>query len=995
VKREAANQMRELYPSLLERPRVLLAAAEGELHNAAFLREGIIRLRAMAREAGLGATVPDAKELVQAAETATRSMSYSELRPDRFETTAKAAVARMADSKDPKTRLADYETYLLNRALKRTAAEARAQIETDVRVLQRYTTDAGRAALGKATEQIRDATNQVIGVSQPFLEKVDELLAAFELKPSATLKDVRGREQQAAALQAWVEDRWKMGDLVVIPPKVLESLARTTHWKDLTAEETQGLRQAVESLAQQAKNRVLYRVGEQTVNVETVVIPELLADAAKNGANIKPIGLGGKHLQSNWEAIKGRGREALYSVKRVEMLLDQLGPSWKKYVWEKISDASYRFYDLVRDAATPVRKILHDLPAAERARLQETFTVDGAVYDGETVVAVLMNAANESNLSKMIRGNSDPRLKEYNVRPWNGRGTMEEILTHATAADVVLAQKMIDAHESFWSAAEAMEKQEHGIAPPKVQGKSIKFKGKDGVELEGPSGYYPVIYSSRFKVGEQQQEADIGGIIGGAGLYDRAYDAASTSQGYLQGRIESYARPVDLSLDALPRKLVMSAKDIAFRVDAKQVYRLLTDERIRGALHQAVGEEGYKLLLHHLKDAVNDVMIPDAGAGFWLRGINRMRSEVAHSIFGLNVSQTMQNLADVVGVKEVMPQRYFMAASLQLARGLTFDTATLQWKSPLLDQARAESGHMRLLADHGALATEMRDVFRRSGISLKWEHVKDAMMVPFETTNAIVESSAYWGAKQHALDQGMAPAAAVRHAEEAVRTLFGGKRTVDLTAIQRDKIMRHFVMFWGWGGAQLNIFLRSAAKSGAEWSEGRKMKALGTLGGTLALLWAKQLASELFVGHGPDKDKETGQVGPEDWAKFVAWQGAMAVPTKFPVVGSMIRAAQGQQSRDVSITPWMNIVNGLAKAGQATLKAANAAQLTDDQEINLFMAWMEAGGQMVGAPVAQTRQTIQYWRKATGNEGLPEDIFGTGYGPQKRSGKLGNTIFSE
>jgi GGDEF domain-containing protein len=994
VKREVGNRMRELYPSLAERPRLLAAVAAEQLHDAAFLREGVLRLRAMAREAGLGATVPTAKELASAAEQMIQETRIVELRADRFELAAKAAARRASEAADPKLRAAEYETYLLNRALQRAAGDARSAAEKDAAFLQGFTTNRGRAKLGLA-----DAAVQLPGggtaAGPGYLDQVDGLLSAFEFRASATLKDVRSREAQALALQRWVQERLADGDSMVVPESVMQNLARSTHWKDLTPGELKDLRFAVESIAQQAKLRRVFHVGEQAVQTEQV-IGELVDAALKNGRGITT-GLA-SNIKTVGERVGSVGRKAQFMVEHPELLMQGLdghkeGP-WTKYVWNVLSDASYRYHDLVRSSSGEVQQLLRGLPAAERQRLKrQDIFLEGQrkPISLENVVAVLANAGNESNLSKLIRGMSDPRLRLYGEVPWNGRNTFDEILSHATQREVDLAQKMIDAHEGYWAKAEALEKLDVGLAPRKIQGKRLKFVGADGKQLEGPSGYYPVIYSRKFKIGQQQMESDAAGVMGMPGVFNRAYDAASTPQGYLQERIDSYARPFDLTLDALPRKLAMTAKDIAFRMDAKQLYRVLTDDRVMGALHQAVGEEGYNVIIHHLQDSVNDVMIPDAGAGLALQVINRARGLVSEAIFGLNVQQTMQNLADVAGVKAVVPQGRFATASLRIARDIPGEVEVI----------KSKSAEMRLRADgvRSSVLSAMHDAFRKSEIGMHWDHAKQLFMVPFETTNAMVEYPVWRGAYDHALAPkeakglGLSEAEAVRHADSAVRTLFGGKRTVDLSPIQRDKIMRHFTMFYGWANAQLNLFLKAAGEGKVQWSEGRRVKALGTIGGAFALLWAKQLASELLSGRGPE-DKEKDGIDAGDVSAWAAWRGAMTLPLSAPIIGSAVRSLQGQQSRDVSLTPWLSLLNAGVKGVRATYQAVTADQeLTDDQEINLFLAWMEAGGQATGAPVVQARQTAKYWQGRTGSEGVPEDIFGTAYGPP-RSGKL-NALFGE
>lgn len=274
-------------------------------------------------------------------------------------------------------------------------------------------------------------------------------------------------------------------------------------------------------------------------------------------------------------------------------------------------------------------------------------------------------------------------------------------------------------------------------------------------------------------------------------------------------------------------------------------------------------------------------------------------------------------------------------------------------------------------------------------------------MIPFETTNAMVELPVWRGAYDHALEAadrgglGLSDAEAIAHANSAVRTLFGGKRTVDLPPVSRDKVFRHLTMFYGWSNSQLNLFMRAAGEAGVKWGEGARLAALKTLGGAFALLFAKQIASELFSGRTPKDDDKDGEFGAADVGSWLAWRAVMASPLgNTPGVGPAMKALEGgAPGRDVSFTPWAQLLNAGVRAGQATHKAlASEGELTDEQMTNLFLAWLEAGGQATGAPAVQLGATARYWTRKTGDESAGEDVLGTMYGP-KRPGKLSAALF--
>lgn len=988
---EVDRRIAVLFPGIADRPTMLLEAARDAAQGTAFFREGIVRLNALAREAGQKTPALSERKLTALAEAMLEGKTYTELRADRFDAQARTSAGRLAELKDPAKRLDEYEAYLLNRAAARLARERRVEMEKTARKLDRYTSDASRAEIGKAFEvqELPDGTKQI---RQPYLEARDTLLAAFEFSKSASLKDVRGRAEAKAALEKWVAERWADGDSVIVDPAVLEALTRQTHWKDLTPRELEKLEAAADSITQQADLRAKFRIGEERVDTSRLI--DQLTEHTLSHRTPIDVSLAGDHMRKLAERAAVGGRKALFAIRRPEQLVraldryDERG-LWTKVYWNTLSDASYRFYDLVRTAGGEVQQMFRGMPAEERKRIRETtFKIEGEAYTLENAYVVALNAGNESNLSKMVRGMSDSRrLRLFGIgrKAWSGQRTVDEFLSHLTAADVERVNAIHRALDKFRPEIEALEKEDSGIAPPMLQAKPYRFKNADGKELVIEGGYYPMIYSGTFRAGKMQGEADTAAANGLPGLFQVGYERAMTPQGHLQSRVETYARPIDLTLDAMPRKLTMHAKDVAFRLPAKQLYRLLIDERIVGALTQTIGKEGYDVLVSHLKDSVNDVMLPDAGAGIFLRGISWARKRVTEALFIGNVGQTLQNLADRVTTSLRVPESYVMSASLRFAKDLAVEK----------EKVLALSPEMRLRAEgyHDSLSHAFESAFRKSGIAMKWEHAKEIGMLPFETTNAMIEYPVWLGAFEHARDQGNAEAEAVRHADGAVRDLFGGKRTVDLPPVMRDKVFRHFTMFAGWANAQLNLFLSGAGEARAEWSEGRRAKAVKGLMFIVSLQVAKQIASEVLVGRGPSDDDKDG-LDAGDVGRWIAYKGVTMYPMQAPVVGSAIRAGEGEQSRDVSMTPWLNLLNGLVRATKATARAVSKEdELGDEEAVKLFLAWVQAGGQVAGAP-NQATTSARYLMSRTGMESGLEDALGVAYG-KKREGSLAGAILGE
>ena len=278
-------------------------------------------------------------------------------------------------------------------------------------------------------------------------------------------------------------------------------------------------------------------------------------------------------------------------------------------------------------------------------------------------------------------------------------------------------------------------------------------------------------------------------------------------------------------------------------------------------------------------------------------------------------------------------------------------------------------------------------------------------MRPCETPQQLSECTTGRGAYLQAIEPkskggkglGLSEEQAVRHAQDAVLRSFGGRRTVDLAPVQRQAVARQFTMFYSWAGAQLLKYLRSGAVAKKQWTEGHWFLAMKTLGTTFARVGAIAVASDLLVGRGPKRDEEDDKLDAADMAEWAAARAVMMPFQSLPIVGSTMRGIgsgtfEGETSRDISVVPWTNSLNAVVKAFEKTHRVTSAEEGEVDvaQEVDLFLAWLQAGGGFVGAPVNQIRTTAGYWMRRAGDETGAEDVIGSLYGAPRPGTWLDN-----
>ena len=124
------------------------------------------------------------------------------------------------------------------------------------------------------------------------------------------------------------------------------------------------------------------------------------------------------------------------------------------------------------------------------------------------------------------------------------------------------AHIMARAVQELWPDVKAMEERVNGVAPPRVEPRTVDTPfGR----LKG--GYYPMVYDPNSIKG-----ADIKRMQA-EGLFDQAYVRATTRAGATRKRSEGFNAPVWLSLGVIGQHINEVSHDIAFREAVIDSYR--------------------------------------------------------------------------------------------------------------------------------------------------------------------------------------------------------------------------------------------------------------------------------------------------------------------------------------------------------------------------------------------------------------------------------------
>ncbi len=1027
VEARLQDRMRERYPAVIENPAAVVQAAieaehtpkaaEAALEAARILVRQVdpslgLRLKAMEDHAATKAAAEDliAKQRIAAVQPEIYLASERAYAREALEWTAKALGKGEERAKEYAAKGMDARALqLLNAAYYRAARDARAGARRGATYLLSMTRDDARRELGKATSAVEGPEGTV--VTQPYLDRMDDLLESIDFRKP------RGPSNRAERFARWLEEQpadARDDILSRVSLGLVRNLDRTRHWTDLTVQEMRDLVGAAETIAAQAKLKSTLRTKQGEREREKIVLDivnELVARFPRGGGvarfeRAQPIG----------RKIHQVARAGKAILARPEEIYRELGPAASE-VFRAISDAQVDASRLIREVGGPIVQTIERLPARDRKILRATYQLDGQPITGEALLAIALNWGNESNRSKLLRGEGRLAGKFRLAKPITP-DAFQRALSMLPREVLELVNRVLDqVGNAKWEEIAALEKEFTGLAPPKIEAAPFRVTLADGSEVEVRGGYYPAAYDPRFSTAGQRAGEQIREGVG-ALAFAPNYERAVTPQGHLQRRIESFARPIDLTLSALPAAVVNHMRDLAMRRALVQTREILTDPRVRDAIQEAMGDNAYRVLVDHWRDSANEYAMPRGVPGMLMRWADRRRTAVTGAVLAGNVGLAVQNFANVLPALDAVPAGLVgKAFGRFMGRRLDMRDEVFALSPYMLERFQAPS-------THGALQRSVAGLVGRQGeLARGAERIREAGMWMMETTDLVTAIPVWWAAFEHAqrpkgtgargmpeagpraTGLGMTREQAIAHADQVVRLTQSSYRFMDRSAFERFILARPFTMFYGYMNAQLSRFLAAHADRRLLADEGFKREAMRRVVKSYALLMASGVMADLLVGKGPQDYDDDGEVGADDWAKWTALRAVLYPPSTAPIVGGYLQqlGTGGGVVRDPSLLPAVRPLVAAGRAVGTAGKAMSEEGTTGDAERAALQA-LEAVGWYYGLPVVQFRRTGDYWVDVT-PDGIEQSLesqaaspaeaaFGTVYGG-KGGGRIGRVMFGE
>ena len=410
---------------------------------------------------------------------------------------------------------------------------------------------------------------------------------------------------------------------------------------------------------------VLYSIGRDMFKMKAIkgkdvqdIVAEIMASKSRRAP--KPVeehvaapdrgGVGYNDLLASLPGIGEKmallGQSGMLNLMKPELEIRLLGEEAHRYIYGLYERAQMHEAELLGESRRELARIFSKFTHAERRGWSERrIKVGKNAFSKENVFCMALNWGTEVNRLRLLDGIGEkvdvPKLLEENM----------------TAKDWQAVQAVWDHVDSFWRDTARTEEKLNGMHLQKVEASSFRIRTADGKEASLAGGYYPIRYNaakSSKAHAQESEEAAKREMVGAQVL--------GTGRSFTKRRSkERVARELLLEFSVLQDHLFNVAHNIAFRIPARDVYRLLHDSTFEAYVSGVYGKEFWAHLNAWAIDCWRIVdAAGDKAAGWLNKAMAAFRRNSTVAIMGYRLWPVLENvtniapMADELGV-EALP----------------------------------------------------------------------------------------------------------------------------------------------------------------------------------------------------------------------------------------------------------------------------------------------------------------------------------------------------
>lgn len=875
----------------LSTPQAIEQAADAAIHNAARARMVATEYNSLAQATGQPKVLTDAARSF--ARNVIARLKVRDVKPSQYANAASRAgqnAMKAQKSGDIGTAAAEKRNQLVQTLAAKEAHTAREEIDRGVDYLRKFEKPGVRKSLDFG-----------------YVDQIDALLERFDLKKSASLKDIDRRQ----SLATWITAQREAGMDPSISER-LENEAFRTSYKDMTVEEFRGLVEAVNQIEHlgRLKRKLLTAKDNREFRERA---DEAVQTIIENSGEARPLELEADKGFKPWlEGMQAGHRKLSSYFRQMDggkdngVIWNLLGLSMnERSTMEAVAN------EKATVALTEIFKPVLALKGGLNGDVRFIPEIQNSLSRGGRL-AIALNWGNDANRQRIMDGDQ-----------WTD-AQVKAVLKTLTRAEADFVNNVWEHIDSYWPEISAKEKRMLGKEPEKVLAQPFDMVLADGTVAQMRGGYYPLKYdAARDDRAEKHDAVEVA-----KDMMRGAFTRATTRRGHTKARVENVKRPVRKSLDVITQHITQVTHDLAWHEWLVDANRVIDDHQINQAIRDFYGPAVIRTIKDNIAAIATADVVPQTKMD---QAMLYLRSNVSRSTMGWSLTTAfLQPFGLTQSMVRIGP-KYVLKGLKRWGGDMARFQSGTQW-------IYERSDFMRLRDK--TFNRELQEINGRinQGKSTARQIYDASLFMLMQKMQKVADVPTWYGAFEKATEQGADEAKAIALADQAVLDSQGGGQTKDLAELQRKHPM--LSMFYSYFNVTYNLAAESTAKT-----DFKNPQAVAGWLSDMALLMivpalGPAIVLELLRGGGDDD--------PDEWAKqLLEWQAGYLLGT---VLG--VRELSGVVAGfDYTGPPVGRVVGDIGKAGK------QVAQGEADEALGLSV--VRLFGSALGIP---TVQIIRSWR---------------------------------
>lgn len=347
------------------------------------------------------------------------------------------------------------------------------------------------------------------------------------------------------------------------------------------------------------------------------------------------------------------GQEGSLLLTKPELIMRLLGEKAHRYLYCTYERAQMKESEILGEKQKELEKIFSVYTRKERMKWKDrNIDAHGDMLSKENVLCLAMNWGTFTNRKRVM----DDIGQRFDV--------IRTLHENMTEKDWKVVQEVWNLADTFWEESARTEERLNGAHIGKVPAHEFTIKTADGKEVTLKGGYYPLRYNAEKSSNVQDKTAEEAakGTMTGAQVF-------GTMRGHTKARVEGdVVLPVRLEFRILQEYVYNASHNIAFRIAARDVYRIINDKEFEAYVSSNYGRPVYK----YLKQWAVDVWaIPadgtDLAGSVVSRALAAFRRNSTMAIMGWRVWPVVENVSNIAPVVDKLGARRALQAVMAFA----------------------------------------------------------------------------------------------------------------------------------------------------------------------------------------------------------------------------------------------------------------------------------------------------------------------------------------